>query len=202
VNSSTDSGPWPELPIDPAPPGSPVSNSNGDARQPGADAAVGPIAAAVEMTGALRALKDELQQAREASEARDRDLQTRDQQLAAYGLETRRRNRVTRRLAVASIIGWVLDIALTVALIVVGLQAYTAGTAAARAQKDGLVTVEKICTRLTTLKPAPAAGKPGNNPSRAYLDYLQNQLVGLGGDLGCRTILKQVTSRHAAGTQP
>lgn len=128
----------------------------------------------------LRQTNRQLEQAKRASEDRDEELSKRDEQLAAYG----RTNRILVRISIA---GWALDIIITIVLIVIGFQAYDAGSSAATAQQQGKVMVQKICTtfgRLGELKPPP--GDPRANPSQAYLQQLHARLVELGTDLGCK----------------
>ena len=128
----------------------------------------------------LRETNRQLEEAKRASENRDEELSKRDEQLAAYG----RTNRILVRISIA---GWALDIIITIVLIVIGFQAYDAGSSAATAQQQGKVMVQKICTtfgRLGELKPPP--GDPRANPSQAYLQQLHARLVELGTDLGCK----------------
>jgi len=134
----------------------------------------GPVlSTARELTDALAGLREELRRSREASEARDREL-------------TRQAKR-DRRLLIASITGWALDIILTIVLIVVGFQAYSAGSEARTAQQQGTVVVENICARLGKIAAlhAPAPADPAAHQSQQLLHSLVGDLAGLGSDLGC-----------------
>jgi hypothetical protein len=133
-----------------------------------------------DLTDALNRMSSRLEEVKQDSEQRGRQLEQRDDKLAKYG----RKNRI---LILITIVSLVVDLSLTIALAVVAVQAHDAGTSAASAQKQGVVVVQKICAtfgRLAELKPP--SGNPLTYPSRGYLQSLHVRLNELGTDLGCK----------------